>query len=549
MRYSVSLERSCAGILNLVLRTQAEFDKFDDADATANKLLTAAEWALNLDAQYLSVLQAGHSVKITIPSNLSWFSTRVQRETISDYRNLRFGVGEMLHPLFQNSPNLERLFSFQFQGVEWLINQASGILADDMGLGKTVQVISAMRLLFHRALLKSTIVICPKSLIVIWERAFRQWAPELGVAVLTPQSQIRDEAWQAVIGRRHVILTNYEQFRNVPKVLTNAPPDLIVADEAHRIRNRDARVTSGISSIAPKRFWVITGTPIERDLEDLSTLLSLVAPNRFTPRDAKMHPSSLRSRSRKYILRRRKQDVLSDLPDVLDDTEMLELTKAQKKSYSSIVKEFQQTGKSGDHLALLTRLQQTCDIDNESRESCKVEKTIHLLENIHRQKEKAAVFSYRLEPLRELKRQIANKWGLGVSVLLIGEMSVEERDQAVMQFRNDNQSFVLLASSRVGSEGLTLVEANHVILFNQWWNPSANDQARDRVVRIGQCRKVRVYRFCCRGTIEESILQILKSKRALFDDTIERIAHTESNVWKSALKELGIVQLLSETNL
>ena len=91
------------------------------------------------------------------------------------------------------------------------------------------------------------------------------------------------------------------------------------------------------------------------------------------------------------------------------------------------------------------------------------------------------------------------------------------------------------------------MEANHVFLFNQWWNPSANDQARDRVVRIGQRRKVRVYRFCCRGTIEETLERILKSKRALFDDAVERLAKSESAVWTRVLSEVGMERLLSES--
>ena len=120
----------------------------------------------------------------------------------------------------------------------------------------------------------------------------------------------------------------------------------------------------------------------------------------------------------------------------------------------------------------------------------------------------------------------------------------EEHDD---YFRGDEGPLALLASTRIGGEGFTLVEANHVFLFNQWWNPSANDQARDRVVRIGQRRKVRVYRFCCRGTIEEALERILKSKRKLFDDAVERLAQGENVAWTRVLREIGINRLLSET--
>ena len=175
-----------------------------------------------------------------------------------------------------------------------------------------------------------------------------------------------------------------------------------------------------------------------------------------------------------------------------------------------------------------------------------MDRILDLLGRIHEQHEKAIVFSYRLEPLRELQRRVGERWNTKAAVFLEGAMDSGERDRAVSYFRNDERALVLLASARVGGEGLTLVEANHVFLLNQWWNPSANDQARDRVVRVGQQRKVRVYRFCCRGTIEEAIERILESKRELFDDAVERLAQGDSAVWTDVVRKVGIDNLLPE---
>jgi len=197
-------------------------------------------------------------------------------------------------------------------------------------------------------------------------------------------------------------------------------------------------------------------------------------------------------------------------------------------------------------LALLTRLQGLCDIDPETGQSCKVDRIIHLLGRILERGEKAVIFSYRLEPLRVLRKRIVDSWGAERVVWLTGEMDNEDRDRAVSYFRGDGQALALLASTRVGGEGLTLVEANHVFLFNQWWNPSANDQARDRVVRTGQRRGVRVYRFCCRATIEESLEEILKSKRALFADAVDRLARGEGAGWRQVLREVGVDRLVPE---
>ena len=545
LKYSVRLAESGAAPRRLIISPQLNLESNDESRVPADKLMRAAEWALDLDAQYRDLLQAGRSLQVIVPSTLRWSLRRAECETAAGYRILRLKVGELLYPLLLDPPELGKLYPFQFQGVQWLTSRTRGILADDMGLGKTVQAITAMRLLFNCGQLRNALVICPKSLIATWEREFDRWAPELGIAVLTPPSRIRENAWKAVAGHRHVILTNYEQLRKIPEILRKTPPDLIVADEVHRLRNRHAQVTAGSFQLEPKQFWGLSGTPLERDIEDLVTLLSLVAPKHFSPNDTKLHPSSLRSRARPYILRRRKQDVLEELPAVLDTTEVLELSGAQERAYSAAVRLHRRAGEKGNELALLTRLMALCDIDTKSRESCKLERILQLLERIYEQQEKAVVFSYRLEPLRELKRRIVDQSGPHTAVLLVGEMSSEERDRAITHFRNYKQSITLLASSRVGSEGLTLVEANHVFLLNQWWNPSANDQARDRVVRIGQRRKVHIHRFCCRGTIEEALERILESKQELFKDTIERMAYDEESTWAGVLRETGIDDLLS----
>ena len=531
----------------LVLRFASNAKVGNETVTVADRLALAAKWTLDLDAHYRNLIRAGHSPQANVPPAPSLHAGRVQRETAAEYRNLQLGIGELIRPVLLDPPELKELYPYQRQGAEWLRSRKGGLLADDMGLGKTVQVIAAMRQLFNHGALRNALIVCPKALISNWERELKQWAPELGVAILTPPAQIREEAWRVVFRRCHVLLTNYEQLRSPPAVLRSSAPDLLVADEAHRLRNRSAQVTSGSFQLRPKRFWALSGTPIERDVEDLATVLSLVAPKSFSPADAKLHPSSLRSRARPYVLRRRKQEVLQQLPPVLDTTESLELSDAQRRAYRTAVKQYRRAGEKGDELALLTRLQTLCDIDHESRKSCKVDRILFHLGRIRELQEKAVVFSHRLEPLRELYKRIAKHWGADSAVLLVGNMDNEERERAVRYFRSGVEApLALLASARIGGEGLTLVEANHVFLFNQWWNPSANDQARDRVVRIGQRRRVRVYRFCCRGTVEEGLERILNSKRMLFCDTVERLAQGERAAWTQVLREVDVNRLLSE---
>ena len=529
----------------VVLRLRRERGRGKDTGTVLDRLRVAADWAVDADVQYGELLDDGREPLVAVHTGHGTGSGRVGRETLEAYRRLRLSVGALIRPVLLEAPRLDDLYPFQRAGAAWLVDRTEAILADDMGLGKTVQVIAALRVLFNRGDIRSAIVICPKSMIGTWERECARWAPELGVAVLTPMATVRDCAWRCVARHRHVVVTNYEQFRRPPTVLLEAPPDVVVADEAHRLRNYGTQATSGCFQLRPKRFWALTGTPLERDAEDLATLLSLVAPRRFAPGDARtLHQTSLAARARAYVLRRRKAEVLDDLPDVLDTIETLELREAQAQAQRKAIRQYRLHGRPGDELALVTRLQALCDIDPDTKESCKLDRIVYTLGRVRGQGEKAVVFSQRLEPLRELHRRIRDRWGADAVELLVGDMDSDAREEAVARFRSEGRRLALLASSRVGGEGLTLVEANHVFMVNQWWNPSANDQARDRVVRIGQRRKVRVYRYCCRGTVEEALERILESKRELVEDIVERFAADVDGAWSAIVRDVGIEELV-----
>lgn len=512
----------------------------------------AARWAIQIDAQLRTTVQARRPVVLHVPAAPPRGESRAVAGSIRAYRNLRLGAGQLVRPWVlpvdaPGPPTMEALYPFQRAGVDWLCSQPSGaILADDMGLGKTVQVIAAIRRLFNRAALRSVLLLCPKNLLANWEREFGRWAPELGVAVLSPGASLREEAWRAVFGRRHIVISNYEQMRSPPAALRGAPLDLMVADEAHRLRRSRARVTAGVRQLTHRRFWALSGTPLERDIEDLATLLSLIEPTRFAPSDAGLHPASLRAQARPYLLRRRKEDVLDSLPPVRETTDWLALCAPQERSYRAAIAEYRGTSGPVNELALLTRLRAICNLDPESRRSCKLDRIVELLERIRKQREKAVVFATVIAPLRELRHLLLARWGPSSARLLIGEMNMEERARAISEFQTDPDVIALLASSRVGGEGLTLVEANHVFLLDQWWNPSANDQARDRVVRIGQRNKVRVYRFCCRNTVEQNVEEVLEAKRDLFDDTVDRLTQDAAQVLKQVLAAVGIERLLPQ---
>jgi SNF2 family DNA or RNA helicase len=422
-------------------------------------------------------------------------------------------------------------------GAEWLYERTAAILADDMGLGKTLQAITALRRLVHNGSVRWAIVVCPRTLVTVWEDELARWAPELARLRIIPRGSARGEVWRSLLGRVHVGITNYEQLRGTPDTLASRGVDVLIADEAHRIRNLRAQVTQGLKGVRRERLWALTGTPIERDAEDLATLLSLLDARRFAASDARLPASVLRSRARNWLLRRRKADVLDQLPAVTDTTESLDLLPEQRAAYLDVLRGSSADPRTGDDLLkIINALRQVCDYDPNTGRSAKIDRILEILEGVANLGEKAVVFSTFLEPLRLLATATSQHHPRLKVLLLTGDMGGTDREATLNEFKDNSEVLALLASSRVAGEGLSLTEANHVLFLNQWWNPSSNAQARDRVVRIGQRRGVRVYRFVSRGTIEESVERILEKKQKLFDSVVDELAGRATD--ERALREL-----------
>ena len=458
-----------------------------------------------------------------------------ESSTIEAYRSSRMSAVDLIRPILLAAPTLASLHPFQIEGVHWLTQRDRGILADDMGLGKTVQAISALRLLFNQGSVQSALIVCPKSLIANWDEELSRWAPELGKVRLVPKASIRWRAWQAVGAACHVVLTNYEQMRHPPVELTVRGVDIVIVDEAHRIRNIGSQVARGVRKIRSTRLWALTGTPVERDSEDLATILSLLEPSHFSISDKNLHPTSLRAQARPYILRRLKSQVLNELPAVWESRQTLELLPGQRASYEDILRQFAQSD-SNNILQAINELRSICDFDERTGESVKLDRIMQILEDVALSGDKAVVFSYLLKPLDILQRRLEELLGKAAVLNLRGSMSSEERDKAITDFRKKDSVSTVLCSLRVAGEGLTLTEANHVIFVNEWWNPSSNAQARDRVVRIGQRKGVYVYKFKCKNTIEEELEDILNTKSANVAHLIDHLA--EPGSYKEQLRPL-----------
>lgn len=494
------------------------------------RLSLALTKSLELDAFQGKRFVMGEEVRFKIPTARS--SDGLALSTLSsmdDYWKARMSVGELLRPLLLDGRERDRLYRFQRRGVDWLKETAAGILADDMGLGKTAQAVIALGELLREGEIWQALVVSPLSLVGNWADEVGKWMPHLGCLRMTPQRAIRGAAWAAVRERVHVLITNYEHLRDPPEAMLEATWDLVVLDEAHKIRNIEAEVSMGVRLLPRNRIWALTGTPIERDEADLLTILATLAPERFAERDAELPGDTIRARARAFVLRRRKEDVLKDLPPLVEQEERLDLSERQQRVYNQLVDNARGKGEGEKSaLRLLTRLRQVCDADPTTGESTKLDRIVEILEAIEANGEKAIVFSNYLRPLKLLGSRM-ERAGIEYEVLM-GDMSVDARERVVKSFQRDDK-VALLASVRVTSEGLTLTAANHVVFVNEAWNPSANQQARDRVRRIGQERPVTVYRFRARGTIEEHLERILERKERTYEEIVEGLVEGR---WGSA---------------
>jgi SNF2 family DNA or RNA helicase len=408
-------------------------------------------------------------------------------------------------------------FGYQLDGVAFLYPRREAVLADEMGLGKTMQAVTAIRLLAHQGQLRRVLLVCPKPLVTNWLREFAMWAPELPIAVVEGGPERRKWFWGA--SGSLVTIANYEAIvRDKAHVCDPVHHyDLVLLDESQRIKNSASATNEVVRGIPRCRSWALTGTPIENSTEDLAGIFEFVAPGLV---HAKLKPRAIGRAVADHVLRRTKDQVLSDLPPKLFRDAELELSPEQAESYrlaedEGIVRlrEMKHALTIQHVFELVLRLKQICNFDPATRASSKLERLEADLEECVSSGRKAIVFSQWVETLLELRSCLA-RFGPGE---YHGRIPYSRRDAAIEQFRDDPNCHLMLMTYGAGGVGLNLQFASYVFLFDRWWNPAVEDQAINRAHRIGAQRAVTVTRFLCAGTIEQRINQVLEQKRELFD--------------------------------
>jgi SNF2 family DNA or RNA helicase len=413
-------------------------------------------------------------------------------------------------------------FPYQLEGIAFLMPRHAALLADEMGLGKTAQAILSLRLLFQAGLIRRALIVCPKPLVSNWGRELRLWAGDLPFEVIGGDADARRAGW--TVSNCPLKLVNYELLTRDAGLVTDERVrfDVVVLDEAQRIKNRDAKTAQVVRGLHRSRSWALTGTPVENRPDDLVNLFAFLDPDRIPPETP---PKRLPQLTADCILRRTKDDVLTDLPPRIIRDAYLELTPAQRAAYVLAEKEgVVRLNALGDTITvqhvfeLVMRLKQICNFDPLTGQSAKLEQLQADLAEVADSGRKAIVFSQWVEPLEYLARALEAVGPLQFH----GRVPANQRQAVLDRFRTDPTKHVLLMSYGTGSVGLNLQFTNYVFLFDRWWNPAVEDQAINRAHRIGQKQPVFVTRFVTPGTIESRIAEVLERKRQLFNELIEQ---------------------------
>jgi len=418
------------------------------------------------------------------------------------------------------------LFPYQRTGVRALLSKQSLLLADEMGLGKTIQAIAALRCLFAASTVRVALVVAPAGLVLQWRRELRLWAPELRLLTIVGSNSARAAMWQ---GKAQVFIASYETVCIDLGVgeQVNGDWDVVIIDEAQRIKNPEAGISRAVKQLPRRRGWALSGTPLENRLDDLISVLDFVAPGRFHPG---LYASGLRRLLREVQLRRRRVDVLHDLPPKLPVQVLLDLEPRQRAAYDRAEREgiIRLAALGADlrinHvLELILRLKQICNFCPETGASAKLADLRERLKQVVTNGERALVFSqFVTEPfgIKRLARELAEYHPL----VLSGDLAPETRAEVIREFERTCDRKLLLLSLRAGGVGLNLTAASYVFHFDRWWNPAVESQAEDRTYRIGQARPVHVYSYLCANTVEERVATILAQKRQLFADVVDGVS-------------------------
>ena len=427
-----------------------------------------------------------------------------------------------------------KLRDYQEIGIRWLsmLNHYGfgGILADDMGLGKTLQTIAFLSSVASPD--KKILILAPSSLIYNWKEEFEKFAPQMEVEVIYGLKANRDEV---IASNPQVAITSYASFRQDVEQYQENQYHYLILDEAQVMKNSQTKIAQYLRKFDVPHTFALSGTPIENHVEELWSIFQIVLPGLFPGKKEfkQLSPETISQYVKPFILRRKKSDVLQELPDLIEMTYKNELADDQKTIYLAQLKQMQEriltssveeiNRSKMEILSGLMRLRQICDtpalfLEDYEGESGKLDSLRELLEQIKDGNQRVLIFSQFRGMLDLLEGELQS---LGMSSFKItGSTPANDRQDMTNAF-NAGQRDAVLISLKAGGVGLNLTGADTVILVDLWWNPAVEDQAIGRAHRMGQDKNVEVYRMITRGTIEEKIQELQTSKRHLVSTILD----------------------------
>lgn len=455
-------------------------------------------------------------------------------------------------PLSLELPHFLR--EYQQAGITWLWHlcncECHGLLADEMGLGKTLQILTLLNL---RRVNQHPIslIVCPASVIGVWQKETEKFFPHIKTLILRRRvdlPQLFNQHSQS--DQPLLLLASYSQLRRHKSDLEKHTFAYAILDEAQFIKNPESKVAQAACALQARHRYALTGTPIENRLTDIWTIFRFLMPGLLGTRKrfeehVKSDPVTTLEKLRKqltpFILRRTKQNVLPDLPPKTIIPWTCTLTQHQIHLYQNITEEMRsqfqghwdgQTQKSSlQLLTALLRLRQTCIapslITKESdskliiEHSCKIQALLELLEDPLASGHKVVVFSQFTQLLSQLESPLKLHYPGTKRFKLTGQ--TQNRSLVVDNFQNHSGPAIMLASLKAAGTGITLHSADYVFLMDPWWNPAVEEQAIDRVHRLGKSDPVFVYRLIAQGTIEERVESLKAFKRSLSTTLIEEL--------------------------
>ncbi|MDR3320989.1 MAG: DEAD/DEAH box helicase [Synergistaceae bacterium] len=488
------------------------------------------------------------------------------------YESLSKGI---TRELLEKPPMMRgHLRPYQSRGFSWLSFLSSlglgACLADDMGLGKTIQTLALIQYRRDMGERRPVLLICPTSVLENWRMEISRFLPGLPIYMHHGRSRARGAEFIAVARGSAMVLSSYAVLQRDVAACQETEWSGIVLDEAQNIKNPDTNQAKAARCLNSDWRIALTGTPVENHVGDLWSIMEFLMPgllgNKRRFNDEYVRPiqesrdtslmNSLKRTVAPFIMRRMKtdKDIVPDLPSKIETKVFCGLKREQVSLYSDVTDELSReiagvTGikRRGIVLAGLTRIKQICDHpsllskdgDFSPERSAKLERMLALAEEMFETGDRTLIFTQYVEMGNILKSQLQDRFGKEV-LFLHGSIFKDARDRMVRRFQEGSGPQFFVLSLKAGGVGLNLTGANHVVMYDRWWNPAVEQQAIDRAYRIGQSRNVQVHIFCCRGTLEERIDELISSKKEVANMVVE-----SSDNWITELSDRELQRLLS----